>query len=172
MTEYILLGFLMERNMTGYDMKQHMSISTSYFVDASFGSIYPALKRLEKKEFVEVKESIENGKLKKIYAINEKGKQEFLKWLASPILMSRTDSSAPLAKIFFFRYLPREQALALTKQCIQDLENYKKSLLELRSRIEGKADAFELCTLDYGLESYDFAIHWCEEHLIKKLERR
>jgi len=35
MTEYILLGFLMEKDMTGYDMKQHMSMSTSYFVDAS-----------------------------------------------------------------------------------------------------------------------------------------
>lgn len=172
MIEYILLGFLMERDMTGYDMKQHMSISTAYFVDASFGSIYPALKRLEKKGFVEFNELIENGKLKKIYAINEQGKEQFLKWLASPITMSRTDSSFPLAKIFFFRYLPREQALALTKQCIQDLENYKKNLMELKNKVEGKADAFELCTLDYGLESYDFAIHWCEKHLIKKLERR
>ena len=171
MIEYILLGFLMERDMTGYDMKQHMSISTSYFVDASFGSIYPALKRLEKKGFVEVKESIENGKLKKIYAMNELGKAEFLKWLASPILISRTDSSSPLAKIFFFRYLPREQALALTEQCILDLGNYKKSLLELKGRVEEKADPFQLCTLDYGLDSYDFAIHWCKEHLIQKLKK-
>jgi DNA-binding PadR family transcriptional regulator len=170
MIEYILLGFLMERDMTGYDMKQHMSISTAYFVDASFGSIYPALKRLEKKGFVEFNELIENGKLKKIYAINEQGKEQFLKWLASPITMSRTDSSFPLAKIFFFRYLPREQAGQLIEQCIQDLLKYKKSLLELRSKVEDKADMFELCTLDYGLDSYDFAIHWCEKNLLENLK--
>ncbi|WP_088185748.1 PadR family transcriptional regulator [Desulfosporosinus sp. FKA] len=52
MTEYILLGFLMQNSMTGYDIKQHMSMSTSYFIDASFGSIYPALKRLEQKGFI------------------------------------------------------------------------------------------------------------------------
>ncbi|WP_236880832.1 PadR family transcriptional regulator [Clostridioides difficile] len=49
MLEYIILGFLMEKELSGYDLKQIMSESTSYFFDASFGSIYPALKRLETK---------------------------------------------------------------------------------------------------------------------------
>ena len=169
MIEYILLGFLMERDMTGYDMKQHMSMSTSYFVDASFGSIYPSLKRLEAKGFVVLKETIENGKLKKIYSINEQGKAEFLKWLSSPILVSGTDISSALAKVFFFRYLPHEQASLLIEQCIQDIECYKKSLLELKSKVKHKADPFGLCTLDFGLDCYDFAIHWCEEHLINKM---
>jgi Predicted transcriptional regulators len=168
MTEYVLLGFLMEKDMTGYDMKQHMSISTSYFVDASFGSIYPSLKRLEKKGFVELKESIENGKLKKIYSINQNGKAEFLKWLASPIAVSRTDISGPLAKVFFYRYLPNEQAILLIKQYIEDFARYKTNLLELKSKVEHKADPFELCTLDFGLDCYDFVIHWCEENLITK----
>ncbi len=168
MTEYILLGFLMEKDMTGYDMKQHMSMSTSYFVDASFGSIYPSLKRLEKKGLVELKESIENGKLKKIYSINEQGKTEFLKWLASPIALSRTDISGPLAKIFFFRHLPHEKATLLIEQCIHDIKCYKESLLELKSKVENKADPFELCTLDFGLDCYDFAIRWCEDNLINK----
>lgn len=169
MTEYVLLGFLMERDMTGYDIKQYMSMSTSYFVDASFGSIYPSLKRLEKKELVVLKESVENGKLKKIYSINEQGKAEFLKWLASPIIVSRTDISFPLAKIFFFRYLPREQAKQLIEQCIRDITCYKESLLELKSKVEHKADPFELCTLDFGLDCYDFAIQWCKDHLIGKI---
>lgn len=169
MTEYILLGFLMEKDMTGYDMKQHMSFSTSYFVDASFGSIYPSLKRLETKGLVELKESTENGKLKKIYSINEQGKAEFLRWLATPIAVSRTDISSPLAKIFFFRYLPREQATQLIEQCINDLACYKKSLLELKGKVEHKADPFELCTLNFGLDCYDFAINWCKNNLINQI---
>lgn len=169
MTEYILLGFLMEKDMTGYDMKQHMSMSTSYFVNASFGSIYPSLKRLGKKGLVELKESAENGKLKKIYCINDQGKAEFLKWLASPIAVSKTDISSPLAKIFFFRYLPREQATMLIEQCINDLECYQKSLLDLKSKVAHKADPFELCTLDFGLDCYDFAINWCKKNLINKI---
>lgn len=32
MTEFTILGFLMTNNMTGYDIKQKMSISTSNFM--------------------------------------------------------------------------------------------------------------------------------------------
>ncbi len=170
MTEYILLGFLMDRDMTGYEMKQHMSISTSYFVDASYGSIYPSLKRLGQKGLVELKETVENGKLKKIYSINEQGKAEFLKWLESPILTSNTDLSSALAKVFFFRHLPKEKSAALIEQCVRDLACYKKSLVELRSKVADQADPFELCTLDFGLDCYDFTIHWCSEHLLNKAE--
>jgi len=170
MTEYILLGFLMERDMTGYEMKQHMSISTSYFVDASYGSIYPSLKRLGQKGLVKCNETVENGKLKKIYSINERGKAVFLKWLASPILTSTTDISSALAKVFFFRHLPPEKSASLIGQCVRDLESYKKSLLELRSKVADQAESFELCTLDFGLDCYDFAIRWCSEHLLNKAE--
>lgn len=42
---YVILGFLCEKDMTGYEIKQKMTISTSNFIDASFGSIYPMLKK-------------------------------------------------------------------------------------------------------------------------------
>lgn len=42
---YVILGFLCEKDMTGYEIKQKMTLSTSNFIDASFGSIYPMLKK-------------------------------------------------------------------------------------------------------------------------------
>lgn len=45
---YVILGFLCEKDMTGYEIKQKMTLSTSNFIDASFGSIYPMLKKMEK----------------------------------------------------------------------------------------------------------------------------
>ena len=108
MTEYILLGFLMERNMTGYDMKQYMSKSTSYFMDASFGSIYPSLKRLVQKNLICLEEIVENGKLKKVYYITEQGRKEFMTWLRSPIEISKTSAASALSKIFFFDNLSND----------------------------------------------------------------
>lgn len=171
MTEYILLGFLMQREMTGYDMKQHMSYSTSYFVDASFGSIYPSLKRLEQKGFVEVKESVENGKLKKTYSVNEQGRAAFLKWLASPIAPSKSDPSSALVKIFFFRHLSGEQVDSFIEQYICDIENYKSDLLKLKKKIADKMDSFELCTLDFGLDYYDFILHWYRNRFQNKNDK-
>ena len=63
MLEYIILGFLMRRKATGYDLKQYMAESTSYFFDASYGSIYPALKRLEEKKFLCSEEQVTGGKI-------------------------------------------------------------------------------------------------------------
>lgn len=160
MTEYILLGFLMERDMTGYDMKRHMSFSTSYFVDASFGSIYPSLKRLEQKGLVSVKETVESKKLKKIYSINEQGKTAFLEWLNSPIEPSKSSLSSAMVKIFFFQHLPRERVDSLIHQYISDIEDYKNSLLKLKDKIGDRMNPFELSTLDFGLDYYDFIIHW------------
>ena len=69
MLEYIILGFLMRRKATGYDLKQYMAESTSYFFDASYGSIYPALKRLEEKKFLCSEEQVTGGKFKKLYSV-------------------------------------------------------------------------------------------------------
>ncbi len=85
MLEYIILGFLMEKELSGYDLKQIMSESTSYFFDASFGSIYPALKRLETKGYIHYHEVIDGSKLKKLYSITNTGKEVFLEWLKKPI---------------------------------------------------------------------------------------
>ncbi|HGM3220142.1 PadR family transcriptional regulator [Clostridioides difficile] len=52
----------MEKELSGYDLKQKMSTSTSYFFDASFGSIYLALKRLEEKDYICYREVIDGSK--------------------------------------------------------------------------------------------------------------
>lgn len=167
MTEFILLGFLMSKDLTGYDMKQYMSISTSYFVDASYGSIYPSLKKLEQKGLIHSQEMITNRKLKKVYSITEKGTEAFTKWLSAPIEASKSSISTALAKIFFFRYLSFETAIALIRQYIQDTEQYKNGLLKLKEMIGEKTDEYELTTLNFGLDYYDFIISWYENYLKK-----
>lgn len=168
MTEYILMGFLMERNMTGYDMKQYMSMSTSHFADASFGSIYPALKRLMQKGFIEGKESVEGGKLKKTYSIKGSGKTEFLKWLDSPIEPSKSSVTSALVKVFFYRYLSADRVKIHIEEYVREVENYKHGLLILKDQIENKLNEYERCTLDFGLDYYDFLIFWYKKHFQTK----
>ena len=77
---------------SGYDLKLWMSSCTSNFFDASFGSIYPALKRLEAKDLIRSVEQVESGKFKKIYSIREAGKKEFMAWLSAPILFHKDET--------------------------------------------------------------------------------
>lgn len=43
--DFIILGCLSMQPMSGYDIKRLISISTSLFYNASYGSIYPTLKK-------------------------------------------------------------------------------------------------------------------------------
>ncbi len=164
MIEYILLGFLKCREMSGYDIKFFMSVSTSHFYDASFGSIYPALKRMLDSGWIGVREGISEGKLKKTYFILEKGSDEFFKWLESPLPASR-GKMEHLIKIFFYDFLPGQRASELIRGFIASTEEKIKELDELETRIAEKAGRFSFSTLLYGREYYKFTAEWYKKFL-------
>lgn len=72
----LCLAILHHREATGYEIRK---LSTegdyAYFVDASFGSIYPALAKLEDDGLVSCRLEHQDGKpARKVYSINEKGR--------------------------------------------------------------------------------------------------
>ena len=82
----VCLAILYDGESTGYEIKK---LSTegkySHFVDASFGSIYPSLNRMESEGLVTVREEQQSGKpARKIYAITDLGRQEFIASLEEP----------------------------------------------------------------------------------------
>lgn len=81
-----ILGLLMGKSMSGYDIKQQFEELLSYFFDASFGTIYPTLSKMEKEGLI-TKESIEQqGKPNKnMYTITEQGKAQFQSYLQSKL---------------------------------------------------------------------------------------
>ena len=48
----VLLGFLMHKSMTGYDINKAFSISFSFFSGLSYGSIYPALNKMRRQGLI------------------------------------------------------------------------------------------------------------------------
>ncbi|GGH37022.1 PadR family transcriptional regulator [Paenibacillus segetis] len=110
MLEYVILGLLMEQPMSGYDIKKTIDSTVGFFLKASYGSLYPALKRLTEKGHLSVIET-ENSKNKKIYTLLPSGKELFLNWLAEPLETPRNEL---LGRIFFYDHLDettREQRL-------------------------------------------------------------
>ncbi len=168
MLEYIILGFLMGMDMSGYDIKQCFSLSMANFYDASFGSIYPALKRLEESGAITARESVEAGKYKKVYAITETGRKAFQGWIERPITSNRGGHDH-LVKLFFFGFLEKEKARQLIRDFISGSRRTLEGLDAIEAKVAGQADAYQLATLDYGREHYKFVIAWCGK-LLEKLE--
>ena len=57
----VILGILMKRSLSGYDIKHMFETIFSYFYNASFGTIYPTLSKMEKEGLI-TKEGHSRGK--------------------------------------------------------------------------------------------------------------
>lgn len=164
MLEFILLGFLSEQEMSGYDIKQHMTHSTANFFNASFGSIYPTLKKLEDKKMIVSREVIDGGKYKKLYCISNEGRKVFLEWLRQPIELSRHGHDH-LVKIFFFKALTSDEACNLISGLIDSIQETLEGLDRIESLVKDQADYFKMATLYFGKDHYRFVIEWCQKFL-------
>lgn len=173
MLEYIILGFLMKGETSGYDLKQWMTKTTSYFFDASFGSIYPALKRLEQKGFVNFREIVEGSKYKKVYQITDKGKEAFKVWINKPIDFDKSRHDH-LVKIFFYEFLPKDKAIERIKDLIEEVKTVLNKLTAEKDEAEKKFDVYNFyyrySTMLYGIDFYKFLITWCND-LVENLEK-
>ncbi|MHA6534185.1 PadR family transcriptional regulator [Paenibacillus sp. BAC0078] len=159
MLEYIMLGFLMNGELSGYDLKQCMVKSTSNFFDASFGTIYTALKRMEARGAIDSREVVDGGKLKKLYSISGDGKSEFMKWLELPVEFTRTKPDH-LVKVFFLGFLPKEKAIEKLQALIAEVEKVFNSLRKHENQIKESYDVYQFSTLVFGINYYKYVIEW------------
>src|ERR1051325_176878 len=77
----VILGLLSYAPMSGYDMKQAVDRSTRFFWAASYGQIYPELKRLEQEGLVEGKDAPNGGRTRRVYRLTKAGREALAEWL-------------------------------------------------------------------------------------------
>lgn len=167
MLRYVLLGFLANNSLTGYDIKQAMLQSTSNFIKANLGSIYPTLERLEKEGLI-ASISARNGK--KAYVINEAGMDAFIEWLSEPIEFMKSLEDI-LAKVYFYGNLPKEKAVELLEELINNINKRIQSLIGLEADIKETEGFYEASTINFGLEHLKFMVQWFER-LLREVKLR
>lgn len=152
MFDRIILGFFMERDMTGYDIKKTMETSTNFFFNTSYGNIYPTLKKLEDNGMLVSFEEVKNGKLNKVYSITEDGRKAFQEWLGanSDIAMIRDEA---LCRVYFFAHLEKDQIESSLKSYIARVDAEIEKLKKLR-KTHCAIDDWKLKGLDYGIDYY------------------
>ncbi len=126
-----VLGLLKEQDMHGYELKKRLSDVFGLASAVSFGSLYPALSRLEAAGAITVVgagEGAEEGadagtttpewrsrRRRKVYAITARGAAMFGELLASSQSGGEDERSFNL-RLAFARYLPPEGRLGLLEQ--------------------------------------------------------
>jgi DNA-binding PadR family transcriptional regulator len=160
----VCLSILYAGDATGYEIRRLcVEGECSYFVEASFGSIYPALAKLEDEGLVSSHVEQQDGKpSKKIYAITEAGRAAFTQALFEP-LGEEVFRSPFLLFARFAHLLPAELVETRLNEQLQRTIDKKKLLNDVLC--EGNVSASDKWVVDYGLSIMEVAERHMRTHM-------
>jgi PadR family transcriptional regulator, regulatory protein AphA len=157
---WAVLGLLGIRPMSGYDIKGAVDRTIRHFWAASYGQIYPELKRLEAAGWIAGKDADRGGRTRRVYRITAAGRRQLEGWLHGyETRIEMRDES--LLRLFFADTLPSDEALGLLAA---RREGYRMMLAYLRSLDDGQGEDPPFVDLVYrwGLDYCEWGIEWCD----------
>jgi DNA-binding PadR family transcriptional regulator len=147
----ILLGFLMYMSMTGYELKKFFEISFSFFSGLSYGSIYPALRKMEEEGLITMELQVQDGTPnRKVYTITEAGKASFIVGLKVPVEFERQKHPL-LSRLFFFSFLTTIDRLNIMENYLQSVQKMRQEVEALGPEIPEHADRYQRLCLEFGI---------------------
>jgi len=185
--ELAILGLLKEQDLHGYELKKRLAETLGLGSGVSFGSLYPALGRLERAGAVKAVEANGPGTVapmtgslggelaafrarkaanpkprgKKVYGITDRGEALFEELLAAGS-GSTDDERGFNLRLAFARYLPQDARIGM-------LERRRSYLLERLARTRGsfrtglgRFDAYTKSLIEHGNETTERDISWLD----------
>ena len=160
----VVLGLLAIRPRSGYDIKTVVDRSTRFFWAASYGQIYPELKRLEQDGLIEGEDASNGARGRRVYTITKAGRDALREWLLGRnVTIELRDES--LLRLFFADSLSREQALGLLEARRRGHEEFVEILQAIADLPGGKDPDFVDLVLRWGIDFNEWGARWCQEQL-------
>lgn len=160
-TAYVILGMVRNEPRSGYEIKALVDETTRFFWAASYGQIYPELKRLSEAGLIEGIDSPTGGRKRTVYEITTDGEEELKAWLRQPPATYEMREEG-LLKLFFADALPRQEAIEILRAMRAHRLAANKQLRAMEPLAEEKEDPFPLLVLRGGLEFTEWFADWCE----------
>lgn len=166
--KYAILGLLMRKNMSGYDLNKEFNSGLIEFWSAKHSQIYPELKKLVAEGLVEFKIEISGDILeKKIYQITEKGKQEFLNWLHQDVEIEPTPKDVFRLRMYFSENLDSKDLLRLLDSQIKQHDLKLKHLHDINDSFEtvpikGTVEFADYLVLQSAIMREDYYLKWLD----------
>jgi PadR family transcriptional regulator, regulatory protein AphA len=169
-TAKVILGMLAARPRSGYEIKQLVDGSTRFFWSASYGQIYPELKRLEKEGLVAGSESARGARKRTIYKLTPKGRKAAKEWIdREPETFELRDEG--LLGLFFAESIEPGRAPEIAREQAAKAAADAAALKAIQKQVtepvandgpEVSPDRGSLAVLRYGIESSEWTARWFE----------
>ena len=159
----VILGLLRFRPHTGYEIKATVDRSTRFFWAASYGQIYPELRRLEADGLIAGDDAPNGRRARRYYRLTDAGREALVAWLRDDdTTLELRDEN--LLRLFFADALPREDALALLEERRRGHENLLSVLRAIDARPAVDPPFVDL-VLRWGIAYSEWGAEWCREQL-------
>jgi PadR family transcriptional regulator AphA len=167
--DYIVLGFLREKPMHGYELHQRFQAALGRVWNVGLSHIYALLKTLEEDGFVQATRELQDNRPSRlVYHITEAGQEAFLRWLREPVESIRQVRLEFLGKLYFCQQMGPpavEQLVARqTERCRQLAESLRQA------EADSPAEAvFDHLVLRFRLGQVQAVLNWlhdCQQELL------
>ncbi len=163
-TAYVILGMVSAEPRSGYEIKALVDQTTRFFWAASYGQIYPELKRLAGAGLIEGVDAPRGERKRTVYAITAPGGEALKDWLRqAPATYEMREEG--LLKLFFAGVLPRGDSAEI----LSWMREHRAGVAERLRALEPMAlekheagDPFPLMVLRGGIEFNEWFADWCE----------
>jgi DNA-binding PadR family transcriptional regulator len=168
-TGKVILGMLAGRPRSGYEIKQLVDRSARFFWAASYGQIYPELKKLEKAGLIAGDDSSRGGRQSTTFRLTAAGKHAAREWIRKPpeVLETRDEG---LLKLFFAGAIDPPRAAEIARERAAISRAKAAELRAIWDMVDGgqpdgpeaEPDIGSLTVLRYGIEMSEWTAEWFE----------
>jgi DNA-binding PadR family transcriptional regulator len=147
---------------TGYDIKQLVDKSTRHFWAASYGQIYPELRRLEEQGLIRGQSEPTGGRARTVYSLTSAGAAALTTWLEAEDDVPFEVRAEGMLKLFFSDVAPPEQRIRILRAM---RDSHRRTLAQLEA-LEANASQMPTgphLTLSLGIELHTRIVEWCEQ---------
>ena len=157
-SSYALLAMVRDGVSTGYRMKQALERFASFFWSASYGQIYPVLKRLEDAGMITGHDATSSGRLRREYSLTSDGEAALDQWLAEPKEPSVWLQNEGILRLMIVDWDDRE----LTRKNLDALRTVTARRLDALSRLTPPRERGQRLQ-DLGKRLLEETLSWCDE---------
>jgi DNA-binding PadR family transcriptional regulator len=175
MLEFAILGLLQQSPMHGYELRKELAAVLGGLRSISYGSLYPALKRLQAAGLIASDEPTPRALLpadapaltgrrgKVVYTITAEGKERFHELVSQTGPEAYDDESRFGVHLAFFRHTAADVRLRILEGRRRTVERQRDRLMDSLRRTQQKLDRYTLELQRHGLDSVDREVRWLTE---------
>jgi DNA-binding PadR family transcriptional regulator len=170
--ELAILGLLFEAPVHGYELRKRLSVRLGGLRVISYGSLYPALRRLTRAGLIAEETAPATGwsrRTRRVYRITAEGKERFAELIADAGPQAFDDDGFGVHLAFFSR-TPAEIRMRILEGRRRAVEERREGLRAVLARTGEQIDRYTRELHQLGLDTTEREVRWLNE-LIRQEQR-